>query len=370
MSGIGSLLRSRWLEVAWAAFAALNVFVMVLWPRWETVPFHFVWVSVTLLYGLAVWSVRNTAVVLAVIMLATGAAIVRDTIEFHENADEITEVPLMAAMFVAMVWHARRHRAAVNEVQRLAEREHTMRERERTFVRNASHELRTPITVARGHAELAAGQQTDVTSAEDLAIVIDELDRLSTLSSRLLLLAAADSPDFLSSCTVDVAELVEGVVRRWAPTTPRDWRAEVTRPATAVVDAARVEAAVDALIENAVAFTSSGARICLSVGVSGEGVTVDVADTGVGIAPDDLTRVFEPFARGGYGRDQRTGGTGLGLALVRAVVQAHGGAVAIRSTLGMGTVVTLTFPAGPPAPDGAESRLDAVDFGVEVDAAT
>src|SRR5262245_66609976 len=104
MSGIGSSLRKQWLVLAWVAFAAVNVVVMLLWPRWETIPFHFVWVSVTLLYGLKVWSVRTTAVVLAVIMLVTGAVIFRDTLEFQENADEIAEVPLMAAMFVAMVW--------------------------------------------------------------------------------------------------------------------------------------------------------------------------------------------------------------------------------------------------------------------------
>src|SRR5262245_46654613 len=345
MSVIASWLRRYWLELAWAAFAALNVGVMLLWPRWETIPFHFVWVSVTLIYGLKVWGVRGTAVLLAVIMLVTGAVIIRDTLEFEENADEIADVPLMAAMFVAMVFHARRHKAAVNQVQRLAERERSLREIERTFVRNASHELRTPITVARGHAELAAKQQQDPQSSEDLVIVLDELDRLSTLSARLLMLAATDSPDLLSRTPLDVAALVERVVRRWEPAAERDWRVDVRRPAVAAVDAPRLEAALDALIENAVAFTSSGARIGLSVGRSGTAVTIEVADAGVGIAHEDLDRLFEPFARGGgRGREHPTGGTGLGLALVKAVVQAHGGHVSIQSALGGGTVVTVLLP--------------------------
>ena len=82
--------------------------------------------------------------------------IVLQSVWYHENIDEITEVPLMAAMFVAMIWHARRHQAAVELVQQMVQKERQMRSAEEAFVRTASHELRTPITIADGHAELAA----------------------------------------------------------------------------------------------------------------------------------------------------------------------------------------------------------------------
>jgi len=356
VSGIASLARRHTLEIAWAAFSALNVFVMLLWPRWETIPFHFVWVSMTLLYGLRVWSVRSTSLALAAVMIVTGAVIVRDTVEFAENADEIAEVPLMAAMFVAMVWHARRHRAAVTEVQRLADRDRATHDNERAFVRNASHELRTPIAVARGHAELAARQQTDDQAADDIAIVIDELDRLAELSGRLLLLAAADAPGFLSFRTVDVAALVEAVGHRWMGTADRDWHVHSTGPVLAAVDAERVESMLDAIIENAVDFTEPSDRIALSVATAPGEVLVEVSDTGTGIPSADLDRIFEPFTRVGT-RDKRVGGTGLGLTTVRAIVRAHNGSVGIASVVGEGTTVTIRLPVR--QPDGGSEAIAA-----------
>ena len=88
MWAIGLSVRRHWLEIAWAIFSLVNLSVMWLWSRWETVPFHFIWVSLTLLYGVRVWSTRSTTVVLSAIMLSTGAVIIRDAVMFAENADE------------------------------------------------------------------------------------------------------------------------------------------------------------------------------------------------------------------------------------------------------------------------------------------
>ena len=147
MSGIGSTLRRHRIEVAWGAFALANVAVILLLFQWETIPFHLIWVSLTLLYGYRVWRLRTTATLLAVVVAVTGAAFAWSVIRAAEGFDEVGEVPLMAAMFLAMVWHARRRQAAVEEARRRAEREHRMLERQREFVRDASHGLRTPITV-------------------------------------------------------------------------------------------------------------------------------------------------------------------------------------------------------------------------------
>ena len=90
------------------AFALANYAVMIAWPSWETIPFHFVWISLTLVYGFRVWPIRETLLLLACVMVATGASIGFDAFRGIELWGELTEVPLMAAMFLAMVWHARR----------------------------------------------------------------------------------------------------------------------------------------------------------------------------------------------------------------------------------------------------------------------
>src|SRR3954464_1689355 len=148
---------------------------MVALDEWQTVPFHLVWVSLTILYGFRVWRLGAMAFVLIVVGLTAGAALGGGS-----GVDEMTEVPLMSAMFLAMVWHARRREAALAAANAAAARE-------RDFIRDASHLLRTPITVARGHAELVAAG-ADGQNAQDLGVVVDELGRLSRISSRLLVL--------------------------------------------------------------------------------------------------------------------------------------------------------------------------------------
>jgi hypothetical protein len=107
MTRVEQLRRYR-IELLWGAFAALNYAAMIAWPSWETIPFHFVWISLTLLYGFRVWPLTPTLVVLAGVMLMTGLSIGLDAFSGLQLWGELFEVPLMAAMFLAMVWHARR----------------------------------------------------------------------------------------------------------------------------------------------------------------------------------------------------------------------------------------------------------------------
>ena len=344
MLDIATWARKYQLEVAWALFSAANLLAMLVVPRWETIPFHFVWVSLTILYGLHVWTIRTTSIVLAVVVVATGLIIVLSTIWYHENIDEVTEVPLMAAMFVAMVWHARRHKAAVELVQQMVQNERHMRTSEEAFVRTASHELRTPITVAHGHAELARRVQTDPVAIADLDLVIEELDRLGTLSSRLLTLAAVNAATLLTTQEVDVDKLIVALGRRWVSTATRRWRFESSAAGTISADRERVEAALDALIENAVKFTDEADGIEVHAEPAGLDVRLVVADTGAGISPDLAPRVFDAFARADFGRDQHTGGTGLGLAIVKAIAEAHGGTVDVTSERGVGSTFVMCLP--------------------------
>ena len=158
MSDIDSRRPLDHLETAWAAFAAVNLAIMFVLPEWETVPFHFIWISLTILYGVRVWDVRKTVVILSLVVGGTGAVMVRNVIKVDAHADEVTEVPLMAAVFLAMVWHARRRELAVREVRRLANRERIAHERERRLrpvriarAANADHR-RTRSCRARGDA--------------------------------------------------------------------------------------------------------------------------------------------------------------------------------------------------------------------------
>jgi two-component system, OmpR family, sensor kinase len=128
MSAIESTLRRHWVEVAWGAFAAANVAVILTLTDWETIPFHFVWVSLTPVYGFRLWRLRTTMVVLLVVIAVTGAALAWTVSRGGEGPDELTEVPLMAAMFLAIVRHAHRRQLAMEETRRLAESEHRLLE--------------------------------------------------------------------------------------------------------------------------------------------------------------------------------------------------------------------------------------------------
>jgi len=130
----------RWIDVAWVLFSVANLVAMLLFPAWETVPFHFIWVSLTLLYGFRVWSVRPTLLVLACVMVSTALLIGIEVTHGDQPLDEITEVPLMAAMFLAMVWHAQRRLTAMEELEDVSMANSRLLERERQFLQDASHD--------------------------------------------------------------------------------------------------------------------------------------------------------------------------------------------------------------------------------------
>jgi signal transduction histidine kinase len=353
VSDIGSLARRYWLEALWGAFTLANLAVIVFLADWETIPFHFIWVSLTLLYGVRVWSVRTTTVLLGAVVVATGAALIVAVVRSHEGFDEVTEVPLMAGMFLAMVWHARRRQAATDAARRMADNEHRLLERQRDFVRDASHELRTPITIARGHAELLRAATTDPAATGDADVVIDELDRLSNLSERLLALAAAEDVDLVRTRRVDARALVEETGRRWSVAAPRSWRVACAIDGTVPADPDRLRVAIDALVENAVNATDPGGVVAVDGRARGDRFELIVTDEGMGIDPERLSTLFERFARADAPRSRGTGGTGLGLPIVRAIALAHGGSVEAESAEGLGSTFRILLPGFVPTPTGS-----------------
>ncbi len=331
-------------ELLWALFAAANYAAMIAWPSWETIPFHFVWISLTLLYGFRVWPVRATLIVLGFVVVFTGASIMLDAFEGLQLWGELFEVPLMSAMFLAMVWHARRRVDALMVAEGEAEERRAMLESQERFIHDASHELRTPLTIARGHLELLAAQGP----AAGLDVALDELGRIDAIIERLLVLAAAEQPDFLRLESVELEPFLEDVFMRWPEVAPRAWRLGPLARVTLLVDPDRLRAALDALLENAIKYTDERDAIELRARRAGPGqVLIEVEDEGCGVQPDALARIFERFARADAARTRSTGGVGLGLSIVDAIAKAHGGRCRARNT-GHGSIFSLQLPLGAP----------------------
>jgi signal transduction histidine kinase len=348
--GALTVLRRHWVELAWGAFAAVNLLVMFRLDTALTVPFHFVWVSLTLVYGFRTWAPRPTLIVCVAVCGLTGAAFLDPILAGRLNPDELTEVPLMAAMFLAMVWHARRRAAAMEEVRRLADSEHRLREREREFVRDASHNLRTPITVARGYTELIRAAHATTQTSEDAGVVLGELHKLTLISERLLTLARAEQADFLRHAELDLEALLTRTARRWTAAARRRWQVQVDGDGELLADGEQLEAALDALIENAVAATEEGGCILLRAHAEDGHAVIEVVDDGSGIRPEHLARVFDRFWRVDNDPASDTRGTGLGLAIVEAIAQAHGGTVTVASQPGRGSTFAIRLPGPLPSP--------------------
>ncbi|MGH2858733.1 MAG: sensor histidine kinase, partial [Solirubrobacteraceae bacterium] len=352
-AALETLLRERRVELAWVAFAAINYTAMIAWPSWETIPFHFVWISLTLLYGFRVWATRPTLLVLACVMAMTGASIGLDAFQGIQLWGELFEVPLMAAMFLAMVWHARRRVDALRIAEDRAEERRSLLERQERFIHDASHELRTPVTIARGHLELLARQAGET---PEVAVALDELDRMDAMIERLLVLARADQPDFLLTAEIELDPLLEEVFMRWAGLAPRSWRLGSLASGRLLVDADRLRAALDALLENAVKYSQPGAAIELRSRASARGeVWIEVQDEGCGVPPDALDRIFDRFARADSARTRSAGGVGLGLAITDAIAKAHGGACGVTSCE-HGSTFVLRLPHFTPARDRDAQR--------------
>jgi signal transduction histidine kinase len=348
--------RTYWLDIAWAVFIAANLLAMRLIPAWQTVPFLIIWISLTTIYGFRLWHLGSTLLTVAIVTLSTGGLIGWQVLRGKQDGDYLAEVPLLAAMFVVMVWHARRRQAALEEIRRVSEHNLQLLSQQRQFLQDVSHELGTPITIALGHAELITHAATDQAIAKDARVAVDELLRMRRLANRLVLLASTDSPDFLHLAPVDAAALVMDILHRWSQT-PRKWALGSLTEASVLADRDRLTLALDALIENAVDHTDPDGRIELATRHQGDKIIFTVTDSGSGIPAADIGQIFDRFTRVGTGRSRETGGFGLGLAVVKAIAEAHHGSVEVRSTVDQGSVFELSLPA-PAARNGSTLGLN------------
>jgi signal transduction histidine kinase len=313
---------------------------MWLVPGLETVPFHLIWVSMAIVYGLQAWPLGWAVTACAVVAVLTAAPLADHARAGVIPLEEVTESPLMSLLFLVMVWHVRRRTAAVVEARRSAEREQVATRMQQRLVRLASHELRTPITVARGYTEMLREDSTDVRVEQDTAVVLDELSKLERIAGRLLALAWAHEAD--GTRPVDLAALADRAARRWGPVAGRAVRAEVV-PAVVLGDEDRLETALDCLVENAITHTHDRPTIVLRARREGGWAVLEVEDDGPGLP--DRRPAAPPRGAGPDGAGPDGAAThGLGLTIVRGVVDAHGGELAFGRAGAGGLRVTIRLP--------------------------
>jgi signal transduction histidine kinase len=216
---------------------------------------------------------------------------------------------------------------------------------QRQFIDDAGHELRTPITVIQGHLELLDDDPEE--RQKTTALVTDELERMSRIVNDLIILAKAERPDFLRLDTVDVAPLTEEVLAKARGLAARDWRLEEVARGRVVADRQRLTQALIQLAQNAAAHTADGDPIALGSELRDGELRLWVSDTGPGIPPEEQERIFRRFSRGRGGR-RGSESAGLGLAIVRAIAEAHHGRVEVESNPGAGATFTVVIPPDQP----------------------
>lgn len=253
-----------------------------------------------------------------------------------ERSVEVTSGPLLSGRFVL--------------VRDLEPHEKVDRKR-RDFVANASHELKTPIATIVTVLELLDEDASEETSAL-LARARRAASMLDALAEDLLGLAKAEDAEWILRperlSPLDIAREVAEEQRMSAESKGLALRVAGEAPAI-VVDPQSLRTVINNLLQNAIAYTEAG-EVVLALQATDDGVEMRVTDTGSGIDPEALPRIFERFYRGDPSRSRETGGTGLGLSIVRNLVRRMGGRVAVSSRQNAGTTFTIDLPANAARP--------------------
>jgi len=287
--------------------------------------------------AIAWWLVRLGLRPLARMEETAGAIAAGDLSRRVEPTDERSEVGRLGRALNTML-------ARID--QAFSERQ-ASEERLRRFVADASHSLRTPLTSIQGYAELfrrgAAERPEDLARA--MRRIEDESSRMSELVDELLLLARLDQGRDLERAPVDLREIATSAVdaaRAAAPAGQIDLDAPL--PVAVLGDAARLRQLVDNLLENARGHTPVGTPVHVRALVLDGEAVLEVADQGPGVPEEDAPRIFERFVRAGGARGGGTNGSGLGLSIVAAVAEAHGGRASYRPRPGGGSLFEVRLP--------------------------
>ncbi|WP_165225703.1 HAMP domain-containing sensor histidine kinase [Aquisphaera insulae] len=230
----------------------------------------------------------------------------------------------------------------------------------RRFTADAAHELRTPLAILRNEAEVALRVPRDSDQYRDcLEDMLEEIDHLSRLTEALLILFRGDAglgSNRREPVEIDaVIEEIADHVRVVASEREQTLTVEANAPCRVVGNPEQLRRLLFNLLDNAIKFTPAGGTIEVRAGAADGQVRLVVADTGIGIAPEHLPRVFDRFYRVDSARSRRTGGIGLGLAICRSIVGSHHGTITLESALGQGTTVTVNLPCASGSAAVAES---------------
>jgi two-component system OmpR family sensor kinase len=280
-------------------------------------------------------------IVVTLISWFVAGRLLRPVRDLTETAEAITESDLARRIPVDGDDEISRLASTFNE---MLDRLETAFTGQRTFIDDAGHELRTPITIIRGHLDVMSDDPDD--RAETMALVSDELDRMARIVDDLLILAKAEQPDFLRAQPVELADLTTELLVKSRALGDRSWQLDACAEGVVHFDPQRLTQAVLNLARNAVEHTAHRAEIGIGSGWAEDGVRIWVRDTGIGVNDTEKDRIFERFARGRFGR--RSEGAGLGLAIVTSIAAAHGGHVDLDSTPDEGATFTIVLPGSPP----------------------
>lgn len=271
--------------------------------------------------------------------------------QLRHVASRITETDLTTRVPVAGTDENRELAKAFNA---MLDRIEEVYDKQSRFVDDAGHELRTPITVIRGQLELLE-QADDAQRARSVALTITELDRMTRIVNELLTLAVTDRADFLQPQAVDVSSLTIMLEDKAQVLATRDWRVENIAETTAMLDEQRITQAMLEFMSNAARHTNEGDRIEIGSQIERDAdatqfVNFFVKDSGPGIPEDRLPQVFERFTRFSRQRDadMKRQGAGLGLSIVKAIAEAHGGVAWVESEVGSHSTFGIRIPLTPP----------------------
>lgn len=233
----------------------------------------------------------------------------------------------------------------------------TSEQRMRRFVADVSHELRTPLTAVTAYTELFERGARDHPDDLERAIhgIGDETARMNELVEELLLLAQLDEGRPLEQRPVDIAELLVDAIRT-ARTVAADFPIALSISDVVVVtgDATRLRQVIDNVLANVRSHTPVGTKSTIDLRTDGDQAVVIVRDDGPGMDPDDAALVFERFYRADASRSRHSGGAGLGMSIVQAIIAAHHGTVELTSTMRHGVTVTIRLPRSTMRPDSSE----------------